>query len=334
MRINIRRLYQYAMLLMVTASLCVACNSKFATSNKTRELVVCNSPWPGFVAQFVAEEKGCYAEAGLSIHAEYLQNSADVNTAIAADKVDLAWVGLPDMLTMANTDPSLRLIAISDYSDGADGILAKDVEKPADLLGKTIAWEELPFQAVLLNAYLKGSNIKFEDLDLRVMSSAEAATALATDRVDVAITFEPWITAAMKDNKAKAIFTSADSNLIASSLIGKDAVLKEHKEDIAAYFRALEKGYAFYESNPKEALEITAKKLNLTPEEMPPLMETVRLFKPSEHESIVFNKDNSFNVIDSLKFAADIGKEMGIVEASVDPATLYDSSYIQAIQNK
>ncbi len=331
---NMRRLWQYAMLLIVTASLCIACNSQPSTNPNIKPLIVGNSPWPGFVAQFVADEKGFYKEEGITVQEEFLQVSTDVNTALAAGKMDVAWTGVPDMVAMANSDPSLRLIAVSDYSNGADGILAKGVEKPEDLKGKTIAWEELPLQVLLLRAYLEGTDIKFDDLDLKVMPAAEAATAFAADKVDVAITFEPWITAAIEDGDGKAVFTSADTNLIAGGLVGKEDVLKERKEDITAYFRALEKGFAFYESNPKEALEIVAKKLNLEPEELPLIMDKVRLFKPSEHQSVVFNKDNAFNVIDSINFAAKVGKETGIVDASVDPTTLYDASYTESIQSK
>jgi NitT/TauT family transport system substrate-binding protein len=334
MLIKIRRLWQYAMLLFVTTNLCIACSSQPSANKSVKPLIVGNSPWPGFVAQFVAAEKGFYQEEGVTVKEEFLQVSTDVNTALAADKMDVAWTGIPDMVVMANTDPSLRLVAVSDYSNGADGILAKNVENPKDLLGKTIAWEELPLQALLLRAYLEGTDIKFEDLDLKVMPAAEAATAFASGRVDVAITFEPWITAAVKEGDGKVVFTSADTNLIAGGLVGKEAVLKARKEDIAAYFRALEKGFAFYESNPTEALEIVAKKLNLEPAKLPVIMEKVRLFKPSEHQSIVFNADNSLNIMDSINFAAKVGKEMGIVEASVDPATLYDVSYTQDIQSK
>jgi NitT/TauT family transport system substrate-binding protein len=335
MLINIRRLWKYGMLLLVTASLCIACNSKPTTSsNVSRTLVVGNSPWPGFVAQFVAEEKGFYKEEGITVQEEFLQVSTDVNVALAAGKMDVAWTGVPDMVAMANSDPSLRLIAVSDYSNGADGILAKGVEKPEDLKGKTIAWEELPLQVLLLRAYLEGTDIQFDDLDLKVMPAAEAATAFAAGRVDVAITFEPWITAAIEEGDGKTVFTSVDTNLIAGGLVGKEAVLKERREDISAYFRALEKGFKFYESNPEEALEIVAKKLDLDPKELPLIMDKVRLFKPSEHQSVVFNQSNPLNIIDSINFAAKVGKETGIVDASVDPSTLYDASYTQDIQSK
>ncbi|MEO1636344.1 MAG: ABC transporter substrate-binding protein [Cyanobacteria bacterium J06631_9] len=333
---NVRRFWQYLGLSLATVSLCVACGSQTQTDadNANPTLVVGNSPWPGFVAQFVAEEKGYYAEEGINIDEKFIQVSTDVNTALAGDLVDIAWTAIPDMVVMAADDPDLRLIAVSDYSDGADGIIAKGVSAPADLAGKTIAWEELPLQALLLEAYLEDSGLSISDLDLRVMPAAEAATAFAAGQVDVAITFEPWLTTAVNEGEGEIVFSSVDTNLIAGGLVGKTGVIEERREDLEAYFRALEKGFAFYESNPEEAIEIVSNKLNLDAEELPAILETVRLFKPSEHQSVVFNQADNLNIMDSINFAAEVGKEMGVVDESVDPSTLYDASFTKAIAEK
>ena len=329
---SVRKFWQYVALTTAAFTLCVACNSQPSTeTSNLPTLVVGNSPWPGFVAQFVAEEKGYYAEEGINIDEKFLQVATDVNTALAGDRVDVAWTAIPDMVVMAGDDPSLRVIAVSDYSDGADGILAKGVSSPADLVGKTIAWEELPLQALLLEAYLEGSDIALDDLDLKVMPAAEAATAFAAGQVDVAVTFEPWLTTAVKEGDGEVVFSSEGTNLIAGGLVGKADTISERTEDLDAYFRALEKGFSFYESNPDEAIDIVANKLNLAPEELPPILETVRLFKPSEHQSVVFNAEDSLNIMESINFASEVGKEMGVVDESVDPSTLFDSSYTESI---
>lgn len=333
---NIHRLWRYTALLLISLSLCVACNSSSnQKSENGKPLVVGNSPWPGFVAQFVAEDQGYYDEEGVTIEEKFFPVSTDVNTALMGGTIDVAWTGVPDMVAMANNKTtSLKLIAVSDYSNGADGILAKDINKPEDLLGKTIAWEALPLQALLLQSFLAGTDITFDDLNLQVMPAAEAATAFAANRVDVAITFEPWLSTAVNEGKGNVVFTSEDTNLIAGGLVGKELVINERRNELAAYFRALEKGFQFYESNPEEALEIVASKLELDAEELPPIMENVRLFRPSEHQSVVFNTGDSLNIIESIDFAADVGKKMGVVEPSVDPSKLYDASYTQSLAEK
>ena len=330
-----RRWWQYISLAVVTLLLCVACNGSQQANNANgnASLTVANSPWPGFVAQFIADEKGFYDEEGITIKEQHIMVATDVNTALLTDKVDLAWTGVPDMVVMANSDPSLRLIAVSDYSDGADGILVKDVSTPEDMIGKTIAWEELPLQSLLLQGYLKDSGVSINDLNLTVMGAADAATAFANDKVDVAITFEPWLSSAVEDGKGDLVFTSEGTNLIAGGLVGKTSVIESRRTEIEAYLRALEKGFDFYESNREEALEIVASKLELDPEELPPILDKVRLFKPSEHQSVVFNDQNSLNIMDSIDFAAEVGKEMDIVNDDVDPSKLYDSSFTEPISS-
>ncbi|MFK8182569.1 MAG: ABC transporter substrate-binding protein [Phormidesmis sp.] len=324
---------RYLALSAVVAGLCVACQEPPAATSQP--LIVGNSPWPGFVAQFIAEEKGFYDDEGIVVKEKHFQVSTDVDAALLANKMDLAWTGVPDMLVMANEIPSLRLIAVSDYSDGADGILATGVDKPQDLVGKTIAWEDLPLQALLLQAYLakteedgnEETDIKIKDLDLRVMPAAESATAFAAGRVDVAVTFEPYLSDAVKEGRGEVVFSSEDTNLIAGGLIGKDSTLNDRREDIEAYLRALDRGLDFYENNRAEALEIVANKLELPVEELGPIMENVRLLSPAEHSAVIFNTDNPLNIIDSISFAAEVGTDLRLVKPSVEASTLYDASY-------
>jgi len=320
---------RYLILLLVSVSLCLACKPEPSVT-LTEPLIVGNSPWPGFVAQFVAQEKGFYREEGIRIEEKHFSVSTDVDAALLSDKVDVAWTGVPDLIKLADEEPSFRLIAVSDYSNGADGIVAAGVETPEDLIGKTIAWQDLPLQALLLKAYLKDTNIEIKDLNLVLTTAAEAASAFSTGRVDAVVTFEPYLTNAIA-SRGNVIFSSKDTNLIAGGLIGKKSTLKAHKKDLAGYLRALDKGLAFYKSNRAEALDIVANKLDLPVEELGPIMNNVQLFSLTEHTSVVFDRTDPLNVIDSIDFAAEVSAELGIVPPSFEASKLYDDSYIKGI---
>lgn len=329
MFLNIRQLWRYTILFVTATVLCVACSTPADDiTGDWRSLAVGNSPWPGFTAQFIAEEKGFYQAEGITVREKYFQVSTDARKALANGDADVAWIGIPDLVAMADGDPSVRLIAASDYSDGADGILASGVERPEDLLGKTIAWEEQPLQVLLLQSYLRGSDVQIEDLNLRVMPTAQAATALAAGRVDAAVTFEPWLSNAALAN-GKQIFSSKGTSLIAGGLVGKAPVIEAHREDIAAYLRALEKGFEFYDRDRPAALEIVANKLSVTTDELTPMLNSVRLLKPSEQQSVVFNPNNPLNIIDSIRFATEVGQSLGTISKSLDAAKLYDASYTE-----
>ena len=328
LKLKIHRLIQYLFLTAITLGLLIACNTQQTSAPPSQPLVVASSPWPGFVGHYIAVAKDFYTSEGITVEDRYFQVATDANTALMSGKADLGWTGVPDMLTLTDRQPSLKLIMLSDYSDGADGILARGISKPEDLRGKQIAWEGLPLQAVLLKKYLQSGGLSDKDVKLLTIPAAEAASAFAAHKVDVAVTYEPWLTKASKAGQGQIIFSSKDTNLIADGLAAQASVIASRRSDILAYLRAVDKGFQFAKSHPQEAATLIAQKLGVSAEEVPALLATVRLFGVQENQTVVFNPSDRLNVIDSIKFAAVTVQETGSAPKSLDPATLYDDSLI------
>ncbi|MBD2462040.1 ABC transporter substrate-binding protein [Oscillatoria sp. FACHB-1407] len=331
-----RRIVRFFLLAGLTFGLLVACNAQQPSTEapelSTQPLVVASSPWPGFAPHYVALAKEFFQEEGILVEDQYFQIATDVNTALLAGKVDLAWTGVPDMVMMAERDPSLRLIALSDYSNGADGILARNVTQAQDLKGKEIAWEELPLQSLLLRKYLETGGLTEQDITLLTMPAAEAATAFASKQVDVAVTYEPWLSKAAQEGQGEIVFSSKNTNIIPVGLVVKEAILQQRKPEILAFLRAIDKGVQFVRQSPDEMAEITAQKLGVTPEEVPALLDTVRIFDMEENATVVFNADDPLNVIDSLEFAAKTSQEIKLISQPVDATKLYDDSLVKELQ--
>ncbi|MDX2215045.1 MAG: ABC transporter substrate-binding protein [Oculatellaceae cyanobacterium bins.114] len=331
-----RRVIRFLCLAGLAFGLLVACNAQKPSAEapqlSTQPLVVASSPWPGFAPHYVALAKEFFQAEDILVEDSYFQIATDVNTALLAGRVDLAWTGVPDMVIMAEQDPSLRLIALSDYSNGADGILARNVSQPQDLKGKQVAWEELPLQALLLRKYLETGGLAEQDITLLTMPAAEAATAFASKQVDVAVTYEPWLSTAAQEGQGEIIFSSKNTNIIPVGLVAKESVIQQRKPEILAFLRAIDKGVQFVRQNPDEMAEITAKKLGVTPEEVPALLETVRIFSMEENATIVFNADDPLNVMDSIEFAAKTSQEIKLLTQPVDAKTLYDDSLVKELQ--
>lgn len=327
-----RRIFYFIGLMVATVALLVACQSPSpAPLSSTRPLVVGSSPWPGFVGHYVAVAENFPQAEGVTIQDQPFQVATDVNTALLANKVDLAWTGVPDMVTLAGQAPDLRLILLSDYSNGADGILARNIQTAAELKGREIVWEGLPLQAFLLRKYLQTAGLTEKDVTLKVMNAADAAAAFAAKRVDVAVTYEPWLTKSAQQGQGTVIFSSKDTNIIPVGLVAKTEVIEARRADIVAYLKAVQKGLQFYQNDPKAAEAIVAKNLGVTPEEVPAMMQTIRLMSIEDNKNIAFNSSNPLNVIDSLEFAAQTGKEIEIVAPTVDAKTLYDDSIVKAL---
>lgn len=301
------------------------------SSTLSQPLTVGTSAWPGFAGDYVATAKDFYRAAGLDVKSTFFQVASDVNTALLANRLDLAWTGIPDMVIMAAKEPSLRLIAMSDYSDGADGILARGVAQAADLKGKTIAWEALPLQALLLRKYLESGGLSEKDVKLTVLSAADAASAFAAKKVDVAVTYEPYLSQAAATGQGQVIFSSKGTNIIPVGLVARETIIQSRREDLMTYLKAFDQGVQLVRNSPQEAAQPIAEKLGVKPEEVPDLLKTVRIFDLAENKSIVFNTSNGLNVISSLDFAAKTSREIGLVSVPLDGKALYDDSLVKAI---
>jgi len=328
---SLRRLVSFLVMAIATTALLIACNSQSGTQSSGEPLTVGSSPWPGFAGHYVALEKGFFTEAGVNVQDNYFQIATDVNTSLLADRLDLAWTGIPDMVVMASQDPTLRLIMLSDYSDGADGILARGITQPSDLRGKTIAWESLPLQALLLRKYLEQGGLTEQDVTLRILPAAEAATAFASGQIDIALTYEPYLTTAAAAGQGTVVFSSKDTNIIPVGLVAKESVLQSKAEEIKAFLRGVDQGIQFVRTNPDEANVIIAAKLGVEPEDVPAQLATVRMFDVAENKSIVFNPDNPLNIMDSLLFAATTSEAIQLVNTPVDASKLYDASLIEGL---
>jgi NitT/TauT family transport system substrate-binding protein len=340
LKLTIHRAFQFLLLTLFTCAVLIACNTQQPTAKKlsspssTKPLVVASSPWPGFAGHYIAVAKDFFKDEGITVKDEYLQVATDVNTALLAGKLDLAWGGVPDLVPMATRDPAVKLIMLSDYSNGGDGILARNVAKPADLKGKKIAWEGLPFQVLFLQKYLASGGLTQQDVKLVNITAAEAATAFASKKVDVAVTYEPWLSKSLQVGDGQIVFSSKGTNTIPAGLITKTTVIDSRRADIVAYLRAVDKGVKFVKSNPKEAAQIMSKRLSLKPEEVPAMLNTVRMFSLEENKNIIFNPGDPMNVMDSIAFAAKTSEELKLINRPIDSTQLYDDSLVKELSLK
>lgn len=323
------RLIRYFLLSLCSLVL-ITCGSQQSSVQPTT-LAVGLSPWPGFAGLYAASAEDFYADASIDVKENFFQTASDVNTAFLADKLDLAWTGGPDAVILASQEPSVQVIMVSDYSNGADGILAHDVSEPQELKGKEVAWENLPLQALLLRKYLESGGLTEADVELRNITAADAAAAFAANRVDVAVTYEPWLSKAAAESQGEIIFSSENTNLIPGVLVAKEAFVEENREAIATYLQAVDRGVEFVRDNPQETAQIVADRLGVSPEEVPPMLETVRIFDVDDNKTIIFNPDHELNLMDSLEFAARVSQEMELIDAPVEAENLYTDTVVEAL---
>jgi NitT/TauT family transport system substrate-binding protein len=330
-------------LFIASISLIVACNGQQATTpstpdastspttSVTKPLVVGVPLWPGFGSQYVAHELNLFKDAGLDVKEVFFPVQSDSNTALLAGKVDLVLTGVPDLITMATKDPSLRLIMLCDYSDGSDGILGRNIAKPEDLKGKSVAREELLIEILLLRRYLEKGGLTENDIKVLSMPAADAATAFASKQVDVAVTWEPYLSKAAKEGNGEIIFTTKDTNIIPDGFVTRASVIQERKADLETYLKTIDQAVTMINNRDEKAVAIIAKRLGVTPAEAIPQMDGVRYLGLQDNKAIATDAKERNNMFDSLTFAAKTAKDIKLTPSLVDATTLYDDSIVKEL---
>jgi NitT/TauT family transport system substrate-binding protein len=301
------------------------------TTTSTQPLVSATNNWVGSSSHYVAVKKGLFAENGLKVEDLFFQSSSDMGTAFAAGKADIAWVTTGDAVQMAEKDPSIAIIYLIDYSNGSDGIIGRDIKSPQDLKGKTVGRENLLYERILLQAYLKKGGLTEKDLKVKDMVAADAATAFASKQVDAAVTYEPYLTKALKPGAGTVLFTTKDTNLVADAIAVHKKLIETRKPELQAYLKAVDKAVKLVQAGDAEALKIAATKMGISVAEVKEQLTGVKIFNAAENKTIAFSTTNPNSIIGNLELTTKAAAEFKITSKQIDAKSLYDASIVEAL---
>jgi NitT/TauT family transport system substrate-binding protein len=333
--LKISSLFRCFSLSLVTLVLAVACTQQpntttpgTASPSSSAPLVSATNSWVGYSGHHVAVKKGFFTQEGLNIQDKYFSDSSEEITALLAGKLDIAWLTSGDTIQSVEKDPSLKVIYLVDYSNGADGIIGRNVATPKDAKGKSLARENLLFEKILLQAYLKQGGLTESDLKVQDLPAPDAATAFAAKKVDMAVTFEPFLTKNAKLGGGQVVFSTKDTNLIADVIVVRDKLMQTRKKDLQAYLRAVDKAVKLVNNADPEALKISADKMGIKPEEVKEQLTGVKLFDLDANKSMGFQKSNPKSLIGNLELTAKAAEEFKLVTKPIKVESLYDDSIV------
>ncbi|MEL7227965.1 MAG: ABC transporter substrate-binding protein, partial [Cyanobacteria bacterium J06576_12] len=246
--------------------------------------------------------------------------------------VDLVWLVASDLVVLSDTTPGLKFIYASDYSGEVDAIVGRNVASPADLAGKTLAREEVPYEIVFVEKFLQSAGLTKDDVNVVPLTAADGSVALVAENLDAVATYEPFVSNALNASDENTIlFSAAGTNIIVNGLASSDEFLGDRREDVLAYLRAIEQANQFRESNQEEANQIIADWIEVSPEEVADLMSKITLLDAADNQEIAFSEDNELNVASSIESAGPILVEAGVAKTAIPGNELVDGSFVSEL---
>jgi NitT/TauT family transport system substrate-binding protein len=330
--LKLSSLVRFFCLAIASLVLTIACTQQPNTNSpQSQPLVSATNNWVGYSGHHVAVGKNFFSEQGLKVQDLFFQSASEQITAFLAGKVDLGWFTSGDAIQMIAKDPSIKIIYLVDYSDGSDGILGRGIKSPQDAKGKTVGRENILFERVLLQAYLQKAGLTEKDVVIKDLAAADAAAAFAAKNVDIAVTYEPYLSKAAKQGEGKVIFSTKGTNLIADVVVARDRLIQSRKADLQAYFRAVDKAVDLLKAGDAEGLKISGAKLGIKGDEVKEQLIGAKLFDLEGNKSVAFNKDNPNSLIGNLELTAKGAYDFKIVSQPLKVETLYDDSIVQSM---
>lgn len=317
--------------LALAVLLCVVgCASRNILS-QAQPLRVGTNPWTGYSGHYVAWGKGLYDRAGVKVQDVPLPSDTEEIAAFLAGKLDLAWLTSGNAMQIYAKDPSSQIVFLVDYSNGADGVVARNIKNSTDLKGKTIAREDVLFEKVLLRAFLKQNGLTEKDVTIKNLTAPEAAKAFIAKQVDVAVTFEPSLTKAAKEGGGEIIFTTENTNLIADVIIARQGLLRDRQADCLAYLKAIDPAIKLVKANDAEALKIIGQRLSTTPDAVKDQLKGITLFDIDGNKSIAFTVEHPRNLIGHLELTVQAAQDFNVLSPSVKTKSVYDDTLVNSL---
>jgi NitT/TauT family transport system substrate-binding protein len=242
-------------------------------------------PWIGYGPWWIAIDKGYDQKHGVKIQASTFTTDADINSAFAAHRIDAENLATHTGVRFLGSGVPLKFVLFEDVSLTADAVLAgPDIRSIKDLKGKKVAYEEGTTSDLLLRYALAQNGMSINDIKVVPIPAADAGAAAIAGRVDAAVTYEPYLTAALKEKKGfHLVYTAGRRPGIISDLLAVDpGFAREHPEAIVGALRAWGDAMAFYRSHPAEAQAIIAKKVGAKPADLKESFRGVLLYRPKQ----------------------------------------------------
>lgn len=160
-------------------------------------------PILGFAPFFVAQEKGYFAEEGLTVELQSFRSGDPMIAPLGAGQLDVGGgeVG-PALINAVSQDFDVRIVAAlasQPQGQGAVPLLVRqelldsgEVSSVADLEGRTVALNvERGMAEFLLNSALEAEGLSIDDVEITAIPFPEHPNALANGAVDAAVLPHP-----------------------------------------------------------------------------------------------------------------------------------------------
>ncbi len=236
------------------------------------------SAWAGVEPAELAAQLGYYEKHGVDVEMVRFSAYSDSLEALRDGNVDAGMHTLDDSLRNMSVGKDVRVVLLTDYSFGGDGLVAKDgITSLADLKGAKIGVEIGTVGHLSVLKILEKTKIDINEVTLISIPAWEIQQAMLGGQIDAGVTWEPYLTSTAEMIGGKVLITSRDyPETIITTMTFDSNVVESRPEDVekivSAYFDAVE----YIKQHPQEAFAIMGQAEGVSAEEFASHVEGIK----------------------------------------------------------
>lgn len=287
-----------------------------------------------------AEALGYYDAEGIDVNINVINDATQSSNALIKGDLNAAGYTINRTAFLSNkfSEAGVDVVMpfITNYSNGGDGIIAKSsIQSVNDLVNAKIAVPEFSEAQTLVAWFVDKSDLSQEDKDkimdnlILFATADDTAKAFFAGQVDVAATWEPYLSQAQSMTDAHVLFsTKSSSSLVMDGIVFRKDFAEAHPDVIQKFIRATLKASEAYATEFDAIRQVMPMFSTSTDEEIVSNTENAKLTTWKDNKDLL-NGTAKTIYTDMCGIWESLGETVN--RNAVD--TIFDDFYIEAIAN-
>lgn len=252
-----------AALVGVTLLLTAACSSSSGSGHGGAQKVTLTLNWYPYgehAPLYYGLKQGIFTKHGIDLTIRAGQGSGKTVQATGTGKTDFGWADTPSLLAAVADGLPARSVGVflQVTPTAVESLCDKHINKPQDLVGKTIASTAGDAPSATFPAFLKANGLSESDVHMKNIDPAGKIAAVLSGRTDALIGFvhDQGPTMANKSGKQVCYLRFSDYGVqfFSTGLITSEKMIKQHPDVVRNMVAATSEAFTAAQSNPDAAV--------------------------------------------------------------------------------
>src|SRR6267142_2279584 len=210
---------------------------------------------------YYGKAKGIYAAEGIDLEIQEGRGSAATTQAVAAKTADFGYVDVPTMTRGAVKGAPVVAtgVLLQTSPMSAMGFVEKNIRKPEDIKGKTVATTPGDSMSQIWPLFLKKTGLKESDFKIVSGDAQTKVNAVINGQADLLLGYVMDQSMKIKDATGKDVypikFADYGINMVSSGMVANSDYVKANTDLVKRFMSATTKAVEAAEKDPKAAAQ-------------------------------------------------------------------------------